>query len=402
MAFRRRHPERAAPGARRARLGIAFIFFANGCGFGSWVPHIPEVRAALGLSDAALGLALLALAAGATVALPASGVLTARLGSRPVTRAAAVLFCAALPLPLLAPDFASLALALALLGMASGALDVAMNAQAVAIEERYRRPIMSSFHGLFSLGGLVGAVLAAGAIQLGLTPFAHLASAAALLGTGVAASLFALLPTAAASGGPILVLPRGRLVVLGLIALGGLMAEGAVADWSAVYLRDVLATDAAVAALGFAAFSLTMAAGRMTGDAVVARIGPAGVLGAGSALGALTLGAALVAGQPAAALVGFAGVGLGLANVVPVVFSAAGRMPGVAPGVGIAAVSTAGYCGFLAGPPLIGFLAELAGLAVGLGLVALALALMALGGGTLKPDEARSTAADPCEQPGAV
>jgi predicted MFS family arabinose efflux permease len=384
-------PPHAAVG--RARIGIAATFFVNGCGFGSWVPHIPDVKLGLGLSDGVLGLALLAIAVGALVALPCSGVLTARFGSRAVTRAAAVLFCAVLPLPLLAPDLTALLPALALLGVGAGALDVAMNAHAVVVEERYGRPIMSSFHGLFSLGGLAGAALAGVAMHLGVSATGHLVASAVVLGIGVLPALAVLLPTrpaaaGARAGGPTFVLPRGRLILLGALALGGLLAEGAMGDWSAVYLRTALGADAGTAAFGFAAFSLAMAAGRLTGDRVVARLGPARTLNAGGLVAAAALAAALVVGHPAAALLGFAGVGLGLANLIPVVFSAAGTAPGVPAGIGIAAVSTAGYCGFLAGPPAIGFVAEFAGLPAGLGLVAATLALMALGSGALNPADA--------------
>jgi MFS family permease len=160
---------------RRARLATATLFFANGCGPRSWVPHIPDVKIWNDLSDGVLGLALLAIAGGAVAALPIAGALTARFGSRPISHAAAPWFCAVLPLPLLAPNFPLLLAALVLLGVARGALDVAMNAHAVLIEERYRRPILSSLHGLFSLGGLVGGALAAGALQRRPAPAAALA-----------------------------------------------------------------------------------------------------------------------------------------------------------------------------------------------------------------------------------
>ncbi len=378
---------------RRARLAVATLFFANGCGLGSWVPHIPDVKLWHGLSDAVLGLALLAIAIGAVAALPVAGALVARFGSRPVTRAAALLFCAALPLPLLAPDFPTLLAALALLGVGTGSLDVAMNAHAVLVEARYGRPIMSSFHGMFSLGGLVGAALAGGAMQAGLPPTAHLDLAAAVLGMAVLAAWPALLPTApSVSDGPLFALPRGRLLGLGALALIGLMAEGAMGDWSAVYLRMDLGATAGTAAFGFAAFSLAMALGRLTGDRLVARFGPADVLVTGALIGGGTLGAALLAGHPAVAVLGFAGMGIGLANVIPIVFSAAGRLEGLAPGIGIAAVSTAGYFGFLAGPPLIGLVAEASGLAVALGLVTVVVGLMALGAGALQSPARRAAA----------
>jgi fucose permease len=378
---------------RRARLATATLFFANGCGLGSWVPHIPDVKIWHGLSDAALGLALLAIAGGAVAALPIAGALTARYGSRPISRAAAILFCTVLPLPLLAPDFPLLFAAFVLLGVGIGALDVAMNAHAVLVEERYGRPIMSSFHGLFSLGGLVGAALAGRAMEVGVPPVEHLAMSAAMLGAAVLAAWPALLPTMPApAGGPLFVLPRGRLAVLGAVALVAFMAEGAMGDWSAIYIRMDLGASPATAAYGFAAFSLTRAIGRLTGDGLVTRFSPAGIIVAGALGGAAARAAALIAGHPAAAVLGVAGMGLGLANVAPIVFGAAGRMPDLAPGIGIAAVSTAGYCGFLAGPPLIGLVAEVSSLPVGLGLVAGVAGLMALGAGALPRRQVRQVA----------
>jgi MFS family permease len=384
---------RTPPNLRRARLATATLFFANGCGLGSWLPHIPDVKIWHGLSDGVLGLALLAIAGGAVASLPVAGALTARYGSRPTSRAAALLFCAVLPLPLLAPSFPLLLAAFVLLGIGIGALDVSMNAHAVLVEERYGRPIMSSFHGLFSLGGLVGAALAGGAMQVGLPPAPHLVTAAVVLGAAVLAAWPLLLPTVPApAGGPLFVVPRGRLAVLGAVALIAFMAEGAMGDWSAIYIRMELGASPATAAWGFAAFSLTMAIGRFSGDRLVARFSPAAIVVAGAVIGAVTLGAALLGGHPAAAVIGFAGMGLGLANMAPIVFSAAGRLPELAPGIGIAAVSTAGYCGFLAGPPLIGLIAEASGLPVGLGLVALAVGFMILGAGALQRQAVRAAA----------
>ena len=383
----------APPGLRGARLATATLFFANGCGLGSWLPHIPDVKIWHGLSDGVLGLALLAIAGGAVAALPIAGALTARFGSRPIARTATLLFCAVLPLPLLAPDFPLLLATFVLLGVGIGALDVSMNAHAVLVEERYGRPIMSSFHGLFSLGGLAGAALAGGAMAVGVPPVEHLVTAAVVLGAAVLAAWPALLPTVPAPGGsPLFVMPRGRLAVLGGIALIAFLAEGAMGDWSAIYIRMDLGASPATAAWGFAAFSLTMAIGRLTGDRLVARFSPAGMVVAGALIGALTLGAALIASHPIAAVLGFAGMGIGLANIAPIVFSAAGRLPGLAPGIGIAAVSTAGYFGVLAGPPLIGLVAEVSGLPVGLGVVALTVGLMVLGAGALTLRPARAVA----------
>jgi MFS family permease len=378
-----------APALRRARLATATLFFANGCGLGSWVPHIPDVKIWHGLSEGALGLALLVIAAGAVAALPVAGALTARLGSRPISRGAALWFCIVLPSPLLAPDMGWLLASFVLLGIGSGALDVAMNAHAVLIEERYGRPIMSSFHGLFSLGGLVGSALAGGAAELGVPPVEHLTAAAAILAAAVLIAWRGLLPTPpGGDAGPLFALPRGHFVVLGAIAFVALLAEGAMGDWSAVYIRMNLGAAASAAAYGFAAFSLAMAIGRLTGDRLVARLGATAVLIGGALIGAGALAAALVTAHALAAVLGFAGMGLGLSNVIPIVFSAAGRLPGLAPGIGIAAVSTTGYFGFLAGPPLIGLLAEVSSLPIGLGVVAVLVGSIVLGAMALQRRQA--------------
>ena len=366
--------------ASLARRATAWVFFANGAAIGSWVPHIPEAKHALGLSDGLLGLALLGMAAGSLVGLPLSGVLTARFGSRRTTTAAILALLLATPLPLLAPSLAAFSVTLILLGIANGAVDVAMNTQAIAVEERVGRAIMSGFHGFFSAGGLAGAAAAGLAMQARIGPVAHLTASVALLLLVTLRAVRSLLPAVpAAAKTAIFRLPRGALLSLGVFALCSLLAEGAMGDWAAVYLREDLGTGAGYAALGFAGFSLAMAAGRFLGDRVVRRYGGPAVLGAGAGIASALLTAGLLTGEPWAAVAGFAGVGLGLANTVPILFSAAGKISGIRPELAIAAVSTAGYCGFLAGPPVIGLIAEQLGLAAGLGLVALALAIVAVG-----------------------
>ncbi len=343
----------------RARLAVGAVFFANGAGMASWVPHVPAVQMGLGLRPSVLGLALLAMAVGALLGIPLSGYCTARWGSRTVVRLTALAFFVALPLPLMAPGLGALVAALFLLGASNGALDVSMNTQAVAVEHHWPRPILSSFHGLWSLGGLAGAGVASLALHAGLSPQAHVAAAALMLGAAALVACRGLLPRAdGEQDATHFARPTRALALLGTIAFFGLLTEGAVGDWSAVYLRSALGADAATAALGFAAFSGTMAAGRFAGDHLVARVGDAALVRAATGLGALAFGAALIVGRPVAVIAGCAALGLGLANLVPIVFRAASRVPGVPPSHGIAAVGTAGYAGFLAGPPVIGFVAE--------------------------------------------
>ena len=373
---------------RAARRAVMAVFLLNGLALGSWFPRIPDVQRRLELGDGALGGALLGTAVGALLAMPATGLLVARWGSRRVTTASAVALCAALPLPALAPTLPLLVPALVLLGAANGVLDVAMNTQAVAVERRYRRPIMTTFHGVFSAGGLAGAVIAGAVSSRDLGPEAHLLTMGLALALAALTARRWLLPTGtdAGAGGPAFARPTRALAGLGVVAFCVLLGEGAVADWGAVYLRNGLGTSAGFAAAGYAAFSLAMAVGRFAGDWLTARIGPVAIVRGGGVLVALGLGAALLADRPAAVLVGFAAVGAGLSCAFPVVLSAAGRDPGLAPGAALAAVSTAGYTGFLAGPPLIGFVAEWLGLRAGLGVVVLlGGAMVLLAGGLDRP-----------------
>ncbi|MFN8640254.1 MAG: MFS transporter [Candidatus Binatia bacterium] len=327
------------------RFAVATLFLLNGAVLASWVPHIPSVQMRLGLSESALGFALLGMAAGALLAIPLAGWAIPRLGSRLVVRVSGLIFCAALLLPLLAGNLPQLFVALVLFGGANGAMDVSMNAQAVVVERRRRRPIMSWFHGMWSVGGLAGAALAALALHAGLSPFAHVIGAVLIAGTGCAVALRTLPPPKedVQPDGPRLVRPAGALLALGMLAALALLAEGAIGDWSAVYLRRWLLTSASVAALGFAAFQTAMAAGRLTGDRLSARLGDASLLGLGSGVAAVALAAALVIGHPLAAALGCAAVGLGLSNVIPVLFRSAARVPGIAAAQGIAAVSSCGY-----------------------------------------------------------
>lgn len=366
---------------RSKRLAVSLVFFVNGAVFASWVPHIPLIQARLDLGDGGLGLALLCLAAGAVAALVASGRLIARFGSRTVTRAAGLCFCAALPMPILAPSPLALALALAFFGAANGAMDVAMNDQAVIVEKARRAPIMSSFHGFFSLGGLFGAALGGAALAAGVSPMAHILCAVAFFGLLGLYGLIHLVPSAPEEDATMpkshFGLPHRAIWPLCFLAFLTLACEGAMADWTSVYLKNVLAAGAGPAAWGYAAFSLAMAAGRFGGDRLAKLFGPVTLVRTSAMAAFAGLVLAVAATGPALAILGFALVGLGLSNVVPLLFSAAGRTPGVATGAGIAGTAAVGYLGFLAGPPCIGFVAEVSSLRVSLAGLALCAALLA-------------------------
>ena len=386
-------PDPLGGGPGSARGAVSLCFLLNGAVIASWLPHIPDLKRRLELDDGGLGLLLLSMAAGAIVALPLAGWLVARLGSRAVTGASAAALSAAVVLPVLTPGVASSATALVLLGACNATLDVAMNAHGVMVEDAYRRPIMSSFHALFSLGGLVGAGAASVAMAAGMSAPTHLVVVALLSLAAVWVAVRRLLPTPPTwtHSAPVFAVPPAALLGLGLLTFCALLAEGAVGDWSAVYLRDSLGTKASTAAMGFAAFSLAMALGRFAGDQLARRMGPIRLLrlSASLATGGLTL--TLLGGQPVIALLGFAVVGLGVANLIPILFSAAGRTQGVATGTAIAAVATTGYFGFLAGPPLIGLAADAVGLPVALGIVCAACALVAVSAPILPPSRAAPT-----------
>ena len=364
---------------QRARWSVAAVFFVNGTGLGSWAPHIALVQDRLDIGAGVLGAALLAMAAGALVAMPLAGAVIAKVGSRPVTRTISLIYCAALPLPMLAPNLLSLVLALLVFGAANGAMDVAMNAHAVTVERKLGRPVMSSFHGMFSLGGLVGA--GSGGILLGsFPPGLHIAVATTTLVVVALGARRHLLPATADRGGSgaALAWPQRATVALGALTFLAFMGEGAVLDWSAAYLRGELTVGPGFAAAGFAAFSAAMAIGRFTGDRVRRLVGAVTLVRWSGLVAAAGLGTGLAIGTPASAVIGFAITGFGLANLAPVLFGAAARTPGQPPSTAIAAVATMGYTGFLAGPPMIGFAAEVTSLAVALGVIVVGCAIVGL------------------------
>jgi MFS family permease len=354
-----------------ARAAVTAVFLINGAGFGNWVARIPAIRDTLRLDTQTLGLALLGLAVGSLIGLPLSGALIARFGSRRMTTLAGLAFCASLGLPALATSAVTLALALAILGAATGILDVSMNAAGAVVERRGGRSIMSSFHAAFSFGGLLGAALGGFAAGRGMSPLAHLGLAALVSVVAMAIVTRPLLPTDASerTGGSAFALPTRGLALLGLLTFGAMLSEGAMADWSGIYLRDARATDTATAAYGYAAFSLCMAIGRLTGDWLVGRFGTVLVVRGGGVVAAAGLATALLAPSVGLTLVGFAGVGLGLSIIVPLLFSATARSHEMPSSTALAAVSTLGYLGFLAGPPVLGVVARSTTIGVALWLV---------------------------------
>ena len=347
---------------------------------GTWIAHIPWLQEHLDISKTTVGLCLLCMAAGALVSMPLTGHVLDGRSSAAVTRAASLCFCLMLPLPLLATGPVMLGAILFVFGAANGAMDVAMNAHGVAVERELRKPIMSSLHGGWSLGGFVGAGLAAIAAAAGIDP--RLES----LLVGIALWMAALWVTgrlgsasthSEAGGG--FALPSRAVMLIGGLCFLAMLAEGGIADWSGIYLRHDTGASAAAAALAFTGFSLGMAIARLGGDVLNERLGAGRLLRSGMALMAIALGGVLLIGETVPAVIGFTICGLGIANAVPLLFSAAGRLEPSSPS--LAAAFTLGYTGFIVGPPVIGVLADHVGLPETLWLLVLAaLAVSALGG----------------------
>jgi predicted MFS family arabinose efflux permease len=367
---------------------VLAAFFINGALIATWVSRIPAIQTRLGLSEGGLGFVLLGIAAGTLVALSLAGGQIARYGSPNMTLFGALVMCVTLPLIPLAPSAVLLWIVLFVFGGAMSIMDVAMNEQAVLVERNAGRPLMSSFHASFSIGGFAGALLGAGMASIPFTPLVHFAIVGLAFGTFVFFIIAHMMPTereAKGSGGAVFRLPERALWMLGAVAFCSAIGEGAMADWSAVFLNQVLGTTAAFAALGFAAFSLTMTVGRLIGDSLSARFLPSWIVRAGGLAASLGILAAVLTDEPVFALAGFAAVGMGLANIVPLAFSASGNRPDISPSVGIAGVATIGYAGFLAGPPVIGLIAEATSLRVALFLVAILIASVIFTARTMNP-----------------
>ncbi|MFC4640069.1 MFS transporter [Deinococcus hohokamensis] len=372
----------SVPQAERARRAVSAIFLVNGVLFATWAVNIPGVRDRLNLSEAQIGLALLAVGLGSLISMPQTGGWTARWGSHRVTQVTVVACMLSLLLPFLTPSLLTTALALALLGAINGSLDVAMNAQGVTVEQACRRPILSRLHAYFSLGGVLGAAL--GTLLVGRVPMlAHVGLVAALTTLVGLLAGRALLPDVrqAAPDTPSAPPPPARpglspaVALLGALCFLGMLTEGANYDWAALYFRDVLEVQGGGTGLGYAAFVAAMTLGRWFGDRLRARLGDETTVRLGALVAALGLGLALLTRSPLLAALGFALSGLGLSNVVPVMYGTAGH---ALAGRGIAQVATIGYGGFLLGPPMIGFVAQHVGLAWALGLALAAAALVAL------------------------
>jgi fucose permease len=375
-----------------ARWAISAVFLACGMSMGVWATQIARLKLAFELTDPGLATVVLAFACGSIPMMPLAGLLAARWGGvRSV-----VVFCIASAVSLalmgVAPTYLALLVAAMLTGAAIGGLDVAMNGHATAISVAWRRPILSSIHGWFSLGGLFGGVIGGALTGVGFSIAVVLTQAGVtLLLTGLAAAPLLHLPgESARQPGPGFVRPTRAMLGIGLLCLLSLLIEGGIVDWTTVYLHENAGASLGWAASGISGFSVAMAMGRFTGDRVVHRYGGAWVMVGSGLLATLGLGLAVALPRPLPATIGFILTGFGMANIVPLLFAAAGRVPGVPPAVGVAMAATIGYGAFLMGPPLIGFLAGAIGLRFALIVLVASAMGIALGGLLQTPYSSRS------------
>lgn len=369
-------------------------FLLPGLALATWSARIPAIKAGLGLSDGMLSLGLLAIGVGAVVSMQAVGHVIDRHGSAAAMVPSAGLLGAGLVGPGLSRDSAELIGALFFLGACLGWLDVAMNAHAVQVERAYGRPIMASFHAMYSIGGLGGALYGSVLARAGVSPAVTFAAIGVPLAALVISAGRWLLPGASPQPAPPASTagkdgqPRhwtGPVLLLGVLGLFSFLDEGSASDWSSVYLHDSLHSSAAVAPLAYATFSITMAIGRLVGDRIVARLGRVVVVRYGAAIAAAGLLAGLLASTPAAGIVGFGALGAGLSCIVPQVFTAAGNLDPQRAGRQVARVSSLSYLGVLLGPVVIGAIATVVGLPVALGLPVLLALMVALSARAVRP-----------------
>ncbi|MCT8988820.1 MFS transporter [Chelativorans sp. SCAU2101] len=377
--------------AFKGRWAVAACFFVNGFMVGSWAPQIPLLVARFSLSESVLGLLILLVGVGAVTAMPVCGYLMSRYGSRTVLRVAGLLCAGSLLVVALAPAMAVLSVALIAFGGLIGGMDVSMNANAVAVERRLGRAIMSSSHGFWSLGGFVGAGLG-GVLAEEWGYLAHAVAVTAIALPLVAAALPHLIveeKRAPSAGGRFAGFPKSPGVYLvGLVALMCMIPEGAVLDWAALYLRQEMGASLAVASLAFTAFSGTMALMRFLGDRVRDRLGAVKTMRLSGIIAALGMLGAGISPSPLVATLAFALSGLGVANLVPIAFSAAGNQPGISSAAGMSVATTIGYSGLLAAPSLIGFVAETTGFAPIFIAFAMVLGLISLTSNLMRPADA--------------
>ncbi|MGR4974654.1 MFS transporter [Pseudomonas sp. LARHCG127] len=376
-------PPTFIPG-RLEQMSTRIAYLIAGIGIAAWAPLVPYAKVRANLDEGTLGLLLLCLGVGSILAMPISGALATRFGCRRVLSGGTILICLALPLLATMTSLPWLVAALFLFGAGLGTVDSTVNLQAVIVERASGKTMMSGFHGMFSLGGIIGAAGVSALLGLGLSPLGATLVVNGVLLVALFKAAPHLLPYGSESSGPAFAIPHGVVLFIGILCFIVFLAEGAVLDWSAVFLTTERAVDTAYAGLGYAAFALTMTVGRLTGDAVVHRLGAKRVIIYGGSIAAAGFLLATLAPMWQAALLGYALVGAGCSNIVPVLYTAVGKQTLMPEAIAVPAITTIGYAGILAGPALIGFVAHGSSLSIAFGLIALSLVAVAASGKVLK------------------
>jgi MFS family permease len=369
---------------RLEQMSTRIAFFIAGFGIAAWAPLVPYAKARAGLDEGTLGLLLLCLGVGSILAMPMAGILATRFGCRRVAIGGTLLICLALPLLATVSSIPGLIAALFLFGAGLGTVDSTVNLQAVIVERASGKTMMSGFHGMFSLGGIVGAAGVSALLGLGLAPLGAMLVVNVVLLIALFKAAPHLLPYGSESSGPAFAVPHGIVLFIGGMCFIVFLAEGAALDWSAVFLTQERGIDTAYAGLGYAAFALTMTVGRLTGDSIVRRLGATKVIVSGGLTAAAGLFLATFAPSWEAALVGYALLGVGCSNIVPVLYTAVGKQTVMPQSIAVPAITTLGYAGILAGPAVIGFIAHGSSLSFAFALMAVLLLAVAIGGKVLR------------------
>lgn len=365
---------------RLEQMSTRIAFFIAGFGLAAWAPLVPYAKARAGLDEATLGLLLLCLGAGSILAMPISGLLATRFGCRRVLVVGTILICLSLPLLATASTLPLLIATLFMFGAGLGAVDSTVNLQAVIVERASGRHMMSGFHGLFSVGGIAGAAGVSALLALGLSPLWAIAAVIVLILAALAKAAPHLLPYGSESSGPAFAVPHGVVLFIGVLCFIVFLAEGAMLDWSAVFLTTEKSLGEAYAGLGYAAFALTMTVGRLLGDTIVRRLGARRVIILGGLFAALGMALATLAPNWELSLLGYALVGVGCSNIVPVLYTAVGKQTVMPESIAVPAITTLGYAGILAGPAAIGFIAHASSLSLAFLLIAALLLGVAISG----------------------
>jgi len=349
------------------RASTRIVFLITGIVMSAWAPLVPLVKARTGLDEGGLGLLLLGFGIGSIVAMPFAGYLTARFDCRPLIIASTLVLCAVLPMLSQLTFLPGLALTVLLFGASMGMLDCAINIQSIIVEKNSGETLQSGFHGLYSVGGIAGAGAMTAMLSLGLDPLPSVLCLVAIILASLYKAAPNLLPYGAERDGPIFAVPRGIVLLLGVLCFIVFLTEGAMLDWSAVFLASQRDIPPSYAGLGYACFAAAMTLGRLTGDAIVSRLGGIRVVTLGGICAAVGMLVSLVFDGWPASLLGYALVGAGCSNIVPVLFSAAGRQQRMPQRTAIPAIISMGYAGILMGPAFIGMIAHFSSLTIALG-----------------------------------